>query len=190
MRLVEERTLIIIEIILLIGIGLMSIFIQIGNDKIDSYQTEIIHIDNSLSNHQIQKSYWNAHKLETMITLGFSEMDLIVLPIVNESLFQRDNIDEEYKQINKNYQEGKISFRDYSQQLTNYYNKKIRYHIDSYNDGVDYLNELIISGPKCLGEINCNKLVSILYIFEIIFIILSLFGYLYLIKKIHNRTKK
>ena len=186
MRLVEERNMILIQISILIGITITALLVQYSNDKIDSYNSDVISTQGRIND------------LENKFTMQYLELIRIesLEEIENLNLKQVLNVPDKAimskftEEIRAKYLSGEISQEEFLKTVKEH---KANVLIEIENlllpQVIDF-NQKRNSSPKCFEIFKCKNLVSIGYIIQLIFIIISLSVYLITLNSLTKRIKK
>ena len=166
----------IIEIVLLIGITLSSIFIQRIDNKINDYQYVVIERMTALNGYKNLGLQYSIDKFENNFFIA-----LKLSPEYPKDKIFSKYVDSDFQKIIEDYMNKKISSEEFLSKESIFLNKKIDESNDLYNSSQEIINKQLKQGPTCLGN-NCMKIVNWLYTLQIICIVISLFIYLYLIK--------
>ena len=181
MKLIEERKLIIIEIILLTFVTFLSVGLQICDNNINNYQ-------NNLHSKQIELNTIEAVRISQKIsslkyfTAAFFNANLDYIDYNDVS--SNDTLRLEFKKIVQQYKNGEIDKNEYFNKLSVEHNRNAIRIGKAYSDASKEIQQLYNSPPKSLN------IRSILFIIQFIAIIISIIIYLLIYKSIYTRSNK
>lgn len=172
-----EKTLILIQIVLLIGVAFISLFTQIAQNEIDNRKFQIIGKQNELIGLQNKAAISFQNKVQNQIAAWLGAK---LLP--KEQTSNSPILDDMYAKFNR----GEINSEEFKDFLVSHYNQEYVDTINRLNKEDNLLNELISNEPKCFS-FNCTELLGILFFFQMILILVSLGTYIFIFNKIGKK---
>ena len=181
MRLIEEKILIIIEVILLIGISLSSIFYEISKSNIDNYNYELLKKQTIVVSLQNQQTQFRAD-------ISNIKFDIInKIDNIKRLGGRTDYADDEIYEIRKKFFNGSINQKELYDLEYEYLIRKDDETTRKFNIANQNWKSALENRPLCFWKFDCNNMLSILRILQTFFIILGLIGYIYLITLVSKR---
>lgn len=176
MRLLEEKTSVMLQIISLVVITSSTIFTQIANNNISDYSTELL-----LRRFKIEEAIIQCGEFEhDLDKIGLASMLNSKLDFINDLI-----PDEQLGAIYDKYKNGSLSYSDLEQKLRDYYRKKFveadklqKFLVKSFND---YKNK------GCVWQLWRDW---IFVPIQFVGVILLVLGYTQLLLSISKRTRK
>lgn len=187
MRLKEEKTLIVLEAIILLFIVLSSILLQIADAKIKNYNDKINLAElkrsqnlQKLTYYSQRTGYWEVFDFLNKANFGvhFKKKDAEV----NE-----ENLDKETKSTLEKYEAEKINEQELMEEMINNNREKTRNYESITNELAVQIENMYKDSPG-LFWLNAFLLQRICFSTQFIGIFLALILYLYLFKEISKRT--
>ena len=179
MRLKEERTLILVEIILLIFVVLTGVGVQICSIKIDGYNSELLVKQTNIS---IVESVRISQKLSSLRYLFAVFADANV-DVGYEAASGDASLHPDYKKIVEQYKSGKITKIEYFNQLS------VRHNRDSLALRSDYLRLMAERDQLIKNKPIWVYVRSVLFILQFIAIIIAIVMYYWMHQSIQKRIK-
>ena len=182
MRLIEEKSLIKAEIIILIGVVFISIIYETAQAEIDDYNYKIIQKQNTKATLANQKLDYN----EEIAAVKFDA--LYKVSTIKRLGSRTDYADDELYNIRRGYYNGSIDNNKLLELEHAYLHKMSDEATRQYNIANQDLKSFLEHKPICFSIFECENLVVKMRILQISSILIGLVMYLFILKSISART--
>jgi hypothetical protein len=179
MRLKEERTLVLVEILLLIFVVLTGVAVQVCSIQIDAHNSELL---GKLSTLNLAENVRVSQKLSSLKYLFAAFADANV-DVGFEEAYGDANLHPDYKKIVEQYESGAITKGEYFNRLS------VRHNRDSMALRAEYLKLLAEKDQLMQTKPICFKVRSVLFILQFAAIVISIAMYYWIHQSIRKRIK-
>ena len=179
MRLKEERTIILVEILLLIFVVLTGVGVQVCSIQIDGHNSKLL---GKLSNINLVENIRISQKLSSLRYLFAVFADANV-DVDYEEASGDARLHPDYKKIVEQYKSGKITKSEYFNQLS------VRHNRDSLALRAEYLKLMAERDQLIKDKPIWVKVRAVLFILQFTVIVISIAMYYWMHQSIRKRIK-